>query len=176
MGVKGLEFNAWEYLFLQFFRLLSGKQLGNKRRTLQGLELEGHQSGGHPAPSVGSRRSSISSPEAHPHPGEGKGGLAGPRKVSLAPLTTGAERLPTGEAPGGRKRGQAGLVTAAADDFQVGNGAVNDETPAEANMQRLRNSFSLASSESYFEVCLNSNPHVEMKHPASRPVITCCWL
>ncbi|XP_026194519.1 uncharacterized protein LOC34619458 [Cyclospora cayetanensis] len=130
----------------RLFRLLSGKQPANKHRTNLGapdFELGG---GG----SCGSRRSFVSSagsPPTHATPMEGKNYRIVPAAVPLASVLEGQTRL--------FRRLGTGPAPATADPMDEGHLRSMKEQEAAGGplaIQRVRTSFSLASSESYFEV------------------------
>lgn len=155
----------WGFVFSQLFRLLSGKQQNTRSRPNLTLpEAGGHQgSGGHFATGSSRRSSGLShddrqvGPSFDVHALSGTSGERGTyelRRVSLGPLISVTEGVPTsGASAAAAKKCKPGLgIGSAADAFASGAGAASSESPAEENLPRVRTSFSLASSESYFEV------------------------
>ncbi|OEH79091.1 na+ h+ exchanger [Cyclospora cayetanensis] len=146
----------------RLFRLLSGKQPANKHRTNLGapdFELGG---GG----SCGSRRSFVSSagsPPTHATPMEGKNYRIVPAAVPLASVLEGQTRL--------FRRLGTGPAPATADPMDEGHLRSMKEQEAAGGplaIQRVRTSFSLASSESYFELPMSPRAHDSGEATCSR--------
>ncbi|KAL8442630.1 hypothetical protein Emag_006338 [Eimeria magna] len=192
---------AWEEPRKQkrgLFRLLSGKQVAAKRRSvagtietsnaaaacassrrssaftqegpLQGAPLTGGPFQGAPltgGPMQGSLPLRVPLAEGDPvghmplaeSPNNDRTGPGEHRRVSLAPLPSLGKGVSSLGAAVKLKKLQGKSVAAAAEQFEAGSPGAPEESPPEENIHKGRTSFSLASSESYFELPMSPRPH-----------------
>ncbi|KAL8271771.1 hypothetical protein Esti_004280 [Eimeria stiedai] len=165
------------------FRLLSGKQVTGKRRSVAGtietsnaaaacassrrssaFTQEGFLTG---SPMQGALPLRVPLAEGEPvgpvhsaeSPRDERAGAGEQRRVSLAPLPSIGKGVSSLGAAVKLRKLQGKSVAAAADQLEAGSPEAPGEPLPEDNIQKGRTSFSLASSESYFELPMSPRAH-----------------